>query len=632
MKQLIDRKNALLFLMTCLMLSSCEKDFLDVVPDNLATIQDAFSMRANAEKYLFTCYSYMPRTGNVEQDPAMLGGDEIWGWEGIPTGSSRPYFDHTYFNVALGLQNKINPIGNGYWDGMYKAIRDCNIFLENIDLVPDMEELEKRQWASEARFLKAYYHFILLKLYGPVPIVDESLPIDASIEEVRVSRNTVDEIFDFIVALLDEATINLPEEIYNPFNDMGRITKPIAMALKAKVLVFRASPLFNGNPDFAELTNQDGTQLFNQAYSEQKWIDAVTACQEAIDICEELGYRLHTFDNSIGRDLSDATLNKLNFRNAICDKWNSELIWGNSQSWAGSIQNYSACHLLFTDRGNTEILGELSAPLKITELFYSENGVPIDEDKSWDYNARFQTQKATDLDYPNIVEGYETAKFHFNRESRYYASIGFDGGVWYGQGKYDESDLYWVEAKFTEANNINPTGNFLKKLIHFENVQSVGKVYSVNRYPWPIIRLADLYLLFAEASNEAYGPNDEAKSYIDRVRERVGLTSVDEAWSAFSTNPGKPDSKEGLREIIQQERMIELAFEGKRFYDIRRWKLAPQLMNEDIESWSRNQESEELFSKPIIIASQQFGLKDYFFPIKDSYIIRNRNLVQNLGW
>jgi len=614
------------------LLSSCETSYLDVVPDNLATIEDAFSMRTNAEKYLFTCYSYLPRHGSLTSDPAMMGADEIWGWDGIPSGATSRYFSHDMFDIAMGRQNKISPIGIGNWDGMYKAIRDCNIFLENIQSVPDMEELEKRQWISEALFLKAYYHFYLMKLYGPIPVIDESLPIDASIDEVRVSRNTVDECFGYINELIDSAIINLPLEISDPFNELGRITKPIGMTFKAEVKLYQASPLFNGNTDFGSLKNNDGTQLFNSTYNEELWVEAAQACKDAIDLVESLGGKLYVYPNTIGKDLSETILNQLNIRNSLCEKWNEEVIWGNTQSWAVDIQRFSFTHLDFTDRGNTEIRPEISAPIKITDLYYTENGVPINEDITWDYNGRYETKVAEEGDYPQIVEGYETAKYNFDREDRFYGSIGFDGGVWYGQGKYDESNLWHVECKFEQANNKIATGNFLKKLVHWENVQSTGKNYSINRYPWPVYRLADLYLMYAEAVNEAYGPTDEAKTYINKVRERAGLEGVDESWAAYSSNPTKPNSKEGLRAIIHQERGIELAFEGKRFWDIRRWKTAPTEMNATIEGWNLARPDAEGYSKPVAIYKQSFGLKDYFFPIKDSYIIRNPNLVQNLGW
>ena len=146
---------------TCILLfltaiTSCKK-FLDVVPDNVATIDNAFTMRTQAMKFLFTCYSFMPRNGQLGDDPAMVGGDELWE---IPERGA-------YLDMAKGFQSKVGPLGDRF-QSMYQGIRDCNIFLENIGKVPDMQETERRRWISEVKFLKAYYHFNLVRMYGPI--------------------------------------------------------------------------------------------------------------------------------------------------------------------------------------------------------------------------------------------------------------------------------------------------------------------------------------------------------------------------------------------------------------------------------------------------------------------------------
>src|SRR5690606_13909502 len=115
--------------------------------------------------------------------------------------------------------------------------RDCNIFLENITSVPDMEEWEKALWTSEVKFLKAYYHFWLFRMYGPIPLIRKNLPISASVEEVQVPRNTVDECVEYIVTLLDEAAQGLPARVENEVSDLGRISQAIALSVKAEVLM-----------------------------------------------------------------------------------------------------------------------------------------------------------------------------------------------------------------------------------------------------------------------------------------------------------------------------------------------------------------------------------------------------------
>jgi hypothetical protein len=150
----------------------------------------------------------------------------------------------------------------------------------------------------------------------------------------------------------------------------------------------------------------------------------------------------------------------------------------------------------------------------------------------------------------------------------------------------------------------------------------------------PVIRLADLYLLYAEALNEADGANarDEAVSYVDKVRQRAGLRGVIDSWADYSYYPTKPSTKEGLREIIKAERTIELAFEGKRFWDLRRWKDATEELSKEIVGCDVNQQNANLYYRQVVFYSPSFTERDYFWPISRAELRRNLNLVQNYGW
>ena len=613
-----------------LVVSSCKK-YLDVVPDNIATIDNAFAMRSQAEKFLFTCYSYMPKDGDMDADPAMMAGDEIW---------LTLLYPNSYFNMARGFQNVVNPYGDNYWIQLYKAVRDCNIFLENIDRVPDITETEKRRWIAEVKFLKAYYHFYLVRMYGPIPLIKVNLPISADVNQVKVSRDPVDSCFNYITKLIDEAMDNLPTVIDDPGSETGRITKFIALAFKAKVLVTAASPLFNGNTDQSGLKNPDGTSLFNTVFSQAKWDSAAVACKRAIDIAQQDGLKLYYFQPDFQQfNLSDTIKTQMSIRSSITDKWNSEIIWGNTQTNTFVLQS-GAIPALNPLSNYPHIYGVYSPPLKIVEMFYSQHGVPITEDKTWVYANRYSLQTAGDKDKLYIRKDYTTAALNFDREPRFYADLGFDGGIWYGQGLYDDKkylDLYYVEAKFKQKNGAsNPvystaTGYFIKKLIHYQNVIGLSTM-SVNPYPWPIMRLADLYLLYAEALNESAGLGPDVYKYVDLVRERAGLQSVESSWTNYSTNPTKYTTQNGMRDIIHQERLIELVFEGQRFWDLRRWKEASQVLNAPITGWDLSQESATAYYKPRILFTQTFGMKDYFWPINDNNITVDRNLVQNLGW
>ena len=196
----------------------------------------------------------------------------------------------------------------------------------------------------------------------------------------------------------------------------------------------------------------------------------------------------------------------------------------------------------------------------------------------------------------------------------------------------------------SEAIGMGPlTGYWAKKLVYDGNALTAVNQYSCTEYPWPIYRLADLYLLYAEAINEAYGPeggligeenavSENPFTYIDAVRERAGLKGVKESWSNYSNSPTKYTTQTGLRAIIQQERMIELAFEGIRFWDIRRWKIAPSQYQTPMQGWDMSQSRANYYYRSTVVYKQSFGVKDYFWPISNDNILKNDNLVQNIGW
>ncbi|MEN7547624.1 RagB/SusD family nutrient uptake outer membrane protein [Rapidithrix thailandica] len=610
-------------------------NYLDVVPDNVATIDNAFTDKYNAEKFLFTCYSYLPQHAVINVNPALLGGDETW--------ASTINSSLSGIDLALGLQNVNSPIMN-YWNGerggknLYTGIRDCNIFLEEVGKVPDLREYERKRWVAEVKFLKAYFHFWLIKNYGPIHLVKENIPVSASTEEILMSREPVDSCFNYVSQLLDEAIPDLPLAIQQQATELGRITQPVAYAIKARVLMTAASPLFNGNTDFAGLKDQEGNSLFSAGFEAGKWEKAAKACREAIEICEQAGHGLYQMNDYVNPfEISDETRRIAILRNCVTERWNKELIWGNTVSMASGIQ-WWAQPRLYSMEANP-VTSRYAATLRMAETFYSKNGVPIEEDKNWEYEKRFEIQTATEKDRLYIKEGETTAKLHYDREPRFYASLAFDRGIWYGNGRLEEGNAWHIEARKGEfastfnANDHSITGYWPKKLVHINNEIQNGVSYEVERYPWPVVRLADLYLYYAEALNEVKGaPDAEVYAWVDRVRERAGLEGVKESWTAYSNKPNKPVSKEGMREIIQQERMIELAFEGARYWDLRRWKLSYEYLNKPVRAWRIDQKDPENYYRVQVIANPSFEIKDYLFPIKEYEMVINPNLVQNPGW
>lgn len=649
------KRNLILSIIMICTLQAC--DYLDVVPDNIPTLEENFNMRHTAESYLFTCYGHMPQTGHISYDPAIAGGDEYW--------FLHPYITTTGAKdatmLAMGKQNATAPYINYWSSGVsgshpFKGIRDCNIFLENISRVPDMTDKEKARWAGEVKVLKAFYHFWLFRMYGPIPLIKENLPINSGTEEMKQYREPVDECINYMVQLLDEAAPDLPDKIDFEITELGRITKPICISLKAQILVTAASPLFNSSiAEYADIKDNRGISLFNNTEDPAKWVRAANACKEAIELCNQY-FRLYEYKNNPLALISpsDSTQTLISVRNSFSVKWNGEIIWANNQATISSPQQNATPPGVIASKypstiANVNTLGKYSPPIKMAEMYYSANGLPINEDKTYAYADRYKLREVTDEYKYYLQPGYTTVGMHFDREPRFYASLAFDGGLWFGQGNLDDKDQYLLQCRAGQIQvapvvaRTGVTGYWPKKLVNYENTVSTtsNSTYSVKQYPWPLIRLSDLYLLYAEALNESYGPTGDANgvddpdspyTWLNKVRQRAGIPTVGYAWDTYSSNPGKYKQQAGLREIIRRERNVELAFEGPRFWDLRRWRTAHIELNKPITGWDYQQADIDYYYRERVLFNQVFTMRDYFWPIKESDILNNRNLVQNYGY
>lgn len=625
---------------------SCS-NYLDIVPDNIPTVDHAFKNRYEAEGFLYGCFSSLPNFADASVNPALLGGDEVWLIDPVKNFNPRLWY------IARGDQGTNSPLAdcwastqNGYGlnggKAIFTALRDCNIFLENIDKPYDLDEYERVKWIAEIKFLKAYYHFWLFRMYGPVPLIKENLPISAGTDEVQRYREPVDDVIAYIVQLLDEAVEDLPLVIEDITNDMGLPTKPMALALKGQVLTLAASPLFNGNTDYAGVVDNRGINLFPREYIPEKWEKAAVALKEAIDVAHEAGHQLFDFRTvGFSTNLSEQTIMAMQVRGAATERWNKEIIWGDSNTDPAILQRL--CHPVFYDVQNEGYIMKCYAPpLRIAEQFYTKNGIPIEEDKDWAgidiYGLR--TGDAEHKYY--IKQGFETMNLHFDREARFYSSIIFDGGTFYGNGRTTtDNNMYVTEMKtgkpgggLSPIDRYSSTGYLCKKLIHYlTSVPDNSYNITTYRYAFPVIRLADIYLMYAEALNEwKSAPDAEVYEYIDLVRTRSGLQGVVESWQEHSAEPNKPSTKEGMRSIIQRERMNELAFEGARFWDLRRWKLAEEYMNKPVRGLNIEGATAADYYTVQDVYQSTFEKKDYLWPIRQSVLTDNRNLIQNPGW
>ena len=618
-------------------LFSCD-NYLDIVPDQTQQVDLLFERKEVAYTALATCYAYLPKNDGVYTS-FMTMSDEI----------TTPISKETDgVRIMKGQQSASNP-KFGLWSGwsdqgsLWEGIRHCNILIENIHNVVDMTEEEMNSWAAEAKFLKAYYHFLLFTYYGPIPIVDENLPISASDNEVRVKRSTVDQSVDYIVQTIDDAILDLPVRELSS-NDLGRIDQVIAKSIKSRVLLYAASPLFNGNSEmYSGFVNEDGEHYFNQAYDQSKWDLARDASLDAINAALENGVGLYEFSSTPPNyedeyEESEFLRTLYDLKYTIVDKWNSELIWGNSNPVRDNDwwQMQAACMMKNPSASSVEAAWQWIAPtLRIAELFYTENGLPIDQDLTYDFQNRFNTATVGASQNYQAQYGATTAKLNLNREPRFYSSLGFDrgynrtwGNLWQLRMKKGE-----IHGRIANSDDYLITGYALKKLVHPD---SEGDGYNkIVTYAWPMIRLSELYLNYAEAINESAGPNQEAYDALNAVRERAGISNVEDAWgnASISATLNKHTTQDGFREIIRQERLIELSFEGNRYNDIRRWKQAEQYFNSPVFGWSVDETSVSGYYNLTQVGTRSFNSpRDYFHPISINEITINPNLTQNLGW
>jgi hypothetical protein len=623
-------------------------NYLDIAPEEIATVDHAFRNRNEARKYLYGCFSFMPNFADAGSNPAMFAGDEVFYRD--PAQGMSPRLWH----ISLGNQGTVSPLANYYssmsdGDGalqggkhLLTALSDCNIFLENINKPYDLMEEERDRWIAEAKFLKAFYHFWLFRMYGPIPVIRENLPMSSPSSEVQRYREPVDDVINYIVELLDEAIPDLPDYIQFKTEELGRPDQLVALSLKAQALTYAASPLFNGNTDYSDYIDNRGVQLFPQTFDKEKWKRAADALKAAITFAHEKEHRLYNLRKDFlnAATVSDSTVWVMGSRGGAIEveEMNPEIIWADYNSNTSTLQK--SCAVSFSGSNMYTQGRNYSVPLKIVEQFYTNHGVPIEDDKDWVGVDPFAMRTATEDERNYIQENGQTFALHFDREPRFYGSLSFDRGTNFGNGRYVDNSgtnhnaMYVVLWQFNALNDLGhydrsgTTGYWNKKMIHWRSSMSDAATdLSVYRYPYPIIRLGDLYLMYAEALNEYKAqPDTEVYEYIDSVRIRSGLEGVVASWSKYAIQPTKPSTQAGMREIIHRERLNELVFEGARFWDLKRWKEAQKYMDGvKLRGITASYDVVDLFT-------QSYSLKDYFWPIKTSTLTRNANLLQSPGW
>jgi glycerophosphoryl diester phosphodiesterase len=431
--------------------------------------------------------------------------------------------------------------------------------------------------------------------------LNETVNPDAPPTATQYTRNTFDECVDFIVKELDEVAAALPVNTVNQPLKYGVPTKGAALAVKARLLLYAASPLYNGNADLADLQNNDGTKLISQSFDKEKWKRAADAAKAVIDLN---AYSLYRKNNDAFKD----------YRDLFLDNGNNEVIFARPATDYGGWTAHCSPRQL----GGSSWNG-IGATQQLVDAYHMANGMRIDDAGSGYVETGFSTTATA-----NTKVG--TWNMYVNREPRFYVSITFNRSAWFSNGCSNTSEiqLYYngSSGKKSNTDDYSRTGYLPRKGVAPGSTSCNTKWVQTNLI---LIRLGEIYLNYAEALNE-YDPADaDILKYVNEIRTRAGI-------------PGLPAglSQSEMRERIRHERRIELAFESHRYFDTRRWKIAEQTDGGDFWGMDINAGSggfsDASFYKRTVFEKRVFEKKHYLYPIPQTELDRDRELVQNPGW
>ena len=650
--------------MCAALLATTACNYLDIVPqEDIETIETMFEKREEADTWVTTIYSFLQMPlGTVFYNPAYTGTDEL-----VTGNWCRNYYGIPGFMIANGLQMTQSPYGN-IWlnstrDGFYAGIRYCNIFITNIDAVYNMADMEKRQWKAEVKAAKAMMYFELMRRYGPITLVPDNIDSSASTEAMQRPRSPIDECFDAVLTLLDEAMPYLLPMEQKDINRRGYFSLEGAMALKARVLLYAASPLFNDELNFySSFVNREGKQMFlhRSADSEErreKWRLAEQAAKDAIDVCLSNGKRLYSGTADKSTPLRN-TMYDIEKSTLDMSYTNPEVLFF-IRTLPAEYQWYPYLLPMVTGATGgppvtTGVYGCFNPTMKMVEMYHTRNGLPVDEDREWNYANMYRMGLETNTNYQGVVaRDQDVLNLHLMREPRFYAHIAADRCYWQlGPGADDDNyivrpyqgETFGTTYNIISTNPQNITGYWLKKHLYSDEAklnsyQSMASLTeNVNIY----IRMAELYLIAAEARNEYLGaPDGQVYDYLNEVRRRAGIPDVQVAYQSYGKTEAvknKYTTKEGMREIIRREVNIELAFEGHRFYNLRRWQIAHTELSDKMYGWNvLGKEARTFYNDwkgPGIVwtNSRQFTApRDYLFPL-DAEQVNISSIKQNPGW
>lgn len=678
---------------TALTFTSCD-DYFDDVPDNATSLEAVFANRGQSLKWLSNIYTYIPDNTNVRYNSRTNGNWPMASIEGyLP-------WDHIVANnIILGTLYPSTGFVKTQWTEYYRGIQYANIYLANIDKNSAMLA-DEREWSkAEVHALRAYFYFNLVKEFGPVPLIgDKVYSVDTPLDEMMMPRNTLDECWDYIIAELKAAldsgrlksTFGEDGSVDSQYK--GNLTQEAVEGILAEVYLYRASFLFNGDPYYQTMANKDGTKLFPQSKDMQKWKDARDAAKRIIDSGK---FKLVLRDQSgkLVDDVKKADPYKSCFYSAIGRVDNEEMIFlrtnANNDSYIIKPRHTGISGNV--DRG----AGAYSIPLQFIDLFFMSNGKRIDDVEQKPI-SQVTTFKADDPVYPvydtqnltskdkdgndiamNARNSLSTTKYvdrfssynyftpgsgkgimkqFYCREPRFYLAVTFQNRRW----DYDQANTYYTDMSFNgnsgsdgKTHDYPIFGTIVRKLYWEKESNIDGAV---------MLRLGEVYLNYAEACAQL-GENKEALKYVNLIRSRAGINEYalnrTEEGTKDARNKGKiyvgdlEHDQELLLKVIYRERLIELSYESKHYFDVRRWGVADMAEGDgwvyptwhkggeggDMIGFNVNNEGSDAekanslnFYKRVKTQHRIFTKRMSLFPIPQEEVNRDKQIVQNEGW
>lgn len=651
-------------------------DYLDVskeIAENLTTDQ-VFSSPEYLKRWYSEVYSTIPAYSEIGSNYISPGFCNSW--EVLAGGLT---CGDLITGRTQGISGyDIKSAGLGRWQSCYQAIRQAMIFLQNApkslgktNESSSIMKDEMDRMKADVKYLLAYNYFLLFEVYGPVPIINEV--VDPEVTSWDKTREPMDSFLSYVDGLLKEVIEGdaLPETIkkgsssdydhnnsdYN-LKEILRPTKAAALALRARLWVYAASPLFNGGYQEAlQLTNPDGQRIFTD-YDASKWKTAKTHLEALLQFSESHG--LHLYKAKPG---SDGTVDPNQSIYELFQYYNDEILWANGDNYYLASDDYEwdytrGMEIRTTPRDIYTATGHIGIFQERIDEFFMANGLCIDDPNSGYKEDGFE-------DIANVCNENKHVDKHIfnmyaNREPRFYADVTYQGKSWHINplDKPDYGSYFCLNGgcdQKSDATQNCRTGYILYKFNN-RTLLYYGDYTYVWARPWIMFRLADFYLYYAEVCNEIDPSDPNIIKYLDLVRERAGIPGYQELADTGLKNI--IGNKEKQREAIQRERKVEMLGEGNYYFDLHRWMICgyskTQKNNEDkliphygmdmsspaadFDSWTGlpyylyDNIGEGSYYNRVVVDNYTWRKAMLLYPIPFDDVFNFKEIIQNPGW